>query len=528
MPPAPSLTLVFLAPSLVSSHLLATKRAIQSVFSQAFHLPSSWLDITLTEDAVSNVKTGAHQKLFVMIIEITSTHTTMELLATMRRVIGDDERLAHLLSTAVPGATLIPKSTDSPPPPPQHPPLLPLAPPSNRTIPVMTTADVGRELHCNDKLCLPGFKCPEGSVQPVAGEEGTVQSAAAASACVRVVVPVAGLDAENTTKSASEDLDSEGENITVDEETWFDKWIAVLACVAAVGLCCCAGCVLFVWRAEKKRLLTSRLKQAEGVYDGETERGGGPVLVGRRAQEGRLEVRKDGDRRSSKTERPLPRERPLRDTDAPPGSSSVRRSGQDIGYSRGSADWLGDDAPMAARLAALRRWDSTPHDLWLNPGLADPAGRVSLLSTPAELLAPRQQRRMSAPYVQEFPSMHNNYPSASGSESAQRRQSRLGPEASSSLQDYARRVPSSANLPPEGFSQRGMSQERLVLQALTRGSTSKTTDGGAMVPVLDVPTRRLSSTSLAASSLPPRTTMARRRQPTEEESVGSSPGWDRL
>jgi hypothetical protein len=124
--------------------------------------------------------------------------------------------------------------------------------------------------------------------------------------------------------------------------------------------------------------------------------------------------------------------------------------------------------------------------------------------------------------------MHNNYPSASGSESAQQRQSRLGPEASSSLQDYARRVPSSANLPPEGFSQRGMSQERHVLQALARGGTSKTTDGGAMVPTLDVPTRRLSSTSLAASSLPPRTTIARRGQPTEEESVGSSPGWDRL
>ena len=498
MPPAPSLTLIFLAPNHVSSHILSTKWAIQSVFASAFHLPSIWLHVTLTEDTVTNVKAGAGMKLFVMIIEITSAHLTMDLLVTMRRVIGDNERLAHLLSTAVPGATLVPTSIEPPPPPPLRPPSLPRAPPKHPPTPMMWIPGVGRAPYCDEKLCPIGFKCPAGSLSTVPDDQGTNRPVAA---CVKVARAAEG-DTQNTSKSASEngDLASEEENITSDEEDWFGSWIVILAGIAAVALCCCAGCVVFALRQEKKRVVLKRLAHPEDMHDAEAKQKGGTIFV-KRAQEGRLEVRKDGDRRSSKAERPLP----------------------DLSL---TPQWFGNDVSPAARL----RRDSDSFDPRLNPDLANPAERSTLTSPHAQQLTPRLDRLARSPYAQGSPSV----PSGPGSDAAsshsasappQRWQSRLGPEASS-LHQYPRQHPSSANMLREGMSQRGPSQERLVLQALS-GGVSRQTGGGAMPPNLELPSRRLSSTPLAASSMQPHASVPRRNQPTQEH-AGSSPGWDRL
>ena len=58
--------------------------------------------------------------MFVLSIELKAEHYTLELVARIRSILGDEERLKAILLDAVPGATLVASSIASPAPPPHH------------------------------------------------------------------------------------------------------------------------------------------------------------------------------------------------------------------------------------------------------------------------------------------------------------------------------------------------------------------------------------------------------------------------
>ena len=100
-PPAPTVSVFFFAPKHVSSHVLSNVHALETVFSVALDIPSSWLDIALAQDQTMDVKAPSGHELYAIVIEITPQHFSNELLATIRSMIGDEERLQQLLTDAV-------------------------------------------------------------------------------------------------------------------------------------------------------------------------------------------------------------------------------------------------------------------------------------------------------------------------------------------------------------------------------------------------------------------------------------------
>jgi hypothetical protein len=227
-------TIHFLAPSHVANHILATVRALQTVFAQAFEVPSSWLEISMAEDTVTAAKTAAGQKLFMIVIRIGPAHYTTQLIAHVRRVLSDMQHVANLLAAAVPGATLVGStSIQSPFPPP-----MPLSPSSAALgVPPSTPAP-----HC--KLCPAGFKCPTGSAQPVPCEEGTRQPNMGAAECVKVAQVL------NLTSNMTADDNVDAEESAITSEQAFVNYLPVVVAVPAVllVLCLLLICGLCVWR----------------------------------------------------------------------------------------------------------------------------------------------------------------------------------------------------------------------------------------------------------------------------------------
>ena len=175
-----SVLVSFLAPSHVADNTLGTARYIETTFAQAFDVPPSWLEIVVSWDRDQGIleaqqKGQEDQAAFAMTIQLKPEYYDVALVGKIRAVVGDEERLGHLLATAVPGATLVASSIASPAPPsPSTPPALP-SPPS---------ALDGSEVLC--RLCPAGFHCPEGAVEPLPCEEGTEQPREGKAQCVAV------------------------------------------------------------------------------------------------------------------------------------------------------------------------------------------------------------------------------------------------------------------------------------------------------------------------------------------------------
>lgn len=259
-PPAPSVTVGFLAPRHVEDHVLATVRALQTVFAQAFAVPSSWLEITVAEDSSQSVKPATGQKLFLMAIELAPEHFSTELLVTIQGVISDEDRLADLLTTAVPGAALVSLSLISPAPPPM--PVAPAAPLGSAGDPLARPPATPAPL-C--KLCPSGFKCPAGSRQPVPCEEGTEQPNAGATECVAVPLfpALGGSNATTVVKTGQKDELEGSSNAASDAENFFvAHWIPIVASLAIAVLCCLLACAMCAWhlRQEQWRFMEDSVK----------------------------------------------------------------------------------------------------------------------------------------------------------------------------------------------------------------------------------------------------------------------------
>ena len=237
-PPTPVVS--FLAPSRISEDQwsLTTVRSLETIFAQAFEVPPSWLDIGVAESDEGAV--GKSQAAFVMTIELKPERHSLARLATIRDVLGDEERLAHLLATAVPGATLVTSSLASLSPPRPAPLVLPPSAPSVTAEPMCT-------------LCPAGFKCPEGSKQPVACEEGTEQPRVGEAECVAVSASVEA----GATSVEPEEKDSleASSNVQVVAE-FTTVWVPVIAGCSAAALLCLLGIALCAWRLARRRKLT--------------------------------------------------------------------------------------------------------------------------------------------------------------------------------------------------------------------------------------------------------------------------------
>jgi len=309
-------TVRFLAPSHVADHVLASVRALQTVFSQAFDVPSSWLDISMAEDTVTAAKAAVGQKLFVIVIEVAPAHYTSQLVAHIRQTLSDDTRLANLLAAAVPGASLVGSSIES-----SSPPGMPgssVSPPPSTAVglPPSTSAP-----HC--KLCPAGFKCPAGSVQPVPCEQGTQQPNMGASECVKVS-QVLSLGASNAT--FDDDLDTEESAITTEQE-FVNNYLAIVIAVPAVLLVLCLLLTLglCVWRRFKQQdnMKESSLREYSGKknvnvlmhMEGEAPAPGDSDFRGEKKSKPRLELRKSEPRLQAKAAAPA-------DTDADSSNGS--------------------------------------------------------------------------------------------------------------------------------------------------------------------------------------------------------------
>ena len=247
--PAPSVTIRFSAPGHVADHIQAAVWALQTVFAQAFGVPSSWLEITLAEDTVTVAKVTTGQKLFVMVLEIAPAHSSIALFVRIRNMLGDEQRLANLLAAAVPGAVLVTSSVAPAPPP------MPIVP-SGLGLPPATPTP-----RC--KVCPVGFKCPEGSLQPVPCEEGTKQPRQGAAECVKVSL----VGASNTSSGSSGGDDFEiSSAITSADQAFVQSWLPLLLAVPAIVmvLCCVIVCALCV-RRERLKLRRESLESIGAV-----------------------------------------------------------------------------------------------------------------------------------------------------------------------------------------------------------------------------------------------------------------------
>ena len=248
-PPPRSVEVSFLAPRAVGENTLATVRMLDAVFAQALGVPSSWLEIGLAESDSDDIKVDVSQILFVLSIELKAEHYTLELVARIRSILGDEERLKAILLDAVPGATLVASSIASPaPPPPPLPPLLPVvaSPPPP---PASTPAAV-----C--KRCPAGFMCPEGSVQPVPCAEGTEQPREGEAECV--VVSSTAADAVSNSSAAGNaemgGLDSASEVNVGGTSLLFANWVPIVS-VSAVAVCFCFVFIaMCIWRHRRLKL----------------------------------------------------------------------------------------------------------------------------------------------------------------------------------------------------------------------------------------------------------------------------------